>query len=517
MKKIKLYFAIALCFLASTGCDQGFDDLNTNRIAPTTLNPLFLLNTAIINSSFPGGNLVFELAIVQQMVSPNSGVLAGGNFNQENRTVSIANWTKYYRDVLKLTIDAQRLVEGNNERSNLLHMSRILSSHAFLILTDTYGDIPYREAGLGFISGNVSPVYDTQEEVYRGILTTLEQACSGLDASRQIETGDVLYGGDVVKWRKFGYSLMLRAAMRLTKANTALAQEFVTKAVNGGLMQSNADNAMIRHDFNFAYAIGNTLNATEANNYYLAAPFVDFLKNSNDPRLASIAVRYKGARSGPDQNNTIAGNPPAGVSLSRDPADQIGMPMGYDNATIVPIAQQLNLASFYDFSQLDRTRMGKRDAPVFFVTYAQTQLLLAEAITRGWATGSAAQAFSNGVRGHMEQLAAFGENTTVPEDDIAAYLQDNPLDPATALRQINEQYWVASIMNGPETFANFRRSGFPALAPNPFPGREIASEDFIRRLNYPDDERSVNLTNLQQAISRQGADRLDTRVWWDRP
>jgi hypothetical protein len=86
---------------------------------------------------------------------------------------------------------------------------------------------------------------------------------------------------------------------------------------------------------------------------------------------------------------------------------------------------------------------------------------------------------------------------------------------ADALNEINTQYWVASFLNGPEAFANFRRSGFPLLTPNPYPGKEITG-DFIRRLTYPDSEGAVNPTNKQDAISRQGPDNLETRVWWDK-
>ncbi len=91
----------------------------------------------------------------------------------------------------------------------------------------------------------------------------------------------------------------------------------------------------------------------------------------------------------------------------------------------------------------------------------------------------------------------------------------NPLDPSKALEQINTQYWVASFLNGPEAWANFRRSGFPALTPNPFPGKAITGT-FIRRLTYPNSEISVNSTNVKEAIGRQGADNLDTKVWWDK-
>ena len=131
---------------------------------------------------------------------------------------------------------------------------------------------------------------------------------------------------------------------------------------------------------------GNTLNGSEAANFYLTKPFVDQLKSTNDPRLVSIAVRYKGAKSGADQNNTVLGNPPAGVSRTTNPADQIGMPMGHDNSTIGGVATGLGLASFYDFSQVDRRRMTKQSAPYFIVSASQTNLLLFDAVQRGWIT-----------------------------------------------------------------------------------------------------------------------------------
>jgi hypothetical protein len=191
------------------------------------------------------------------------------------------------------------------------------------------------------------------------------------------------------------------------------------------------------------------------------------------------------------------------------------MPMGYDNSSITTVARNAGLASFYDYSQLDRFRMGKIDAPNFLVTYAQTQLLLAEAVVRGWAQGNAATLYENGIKAHMLQLSTSYEGTAISETAMSEYTAANPLNMDKALEQINTQYWVASFLNGPEAFANFRRSGFPALTPNPFPGKEITGQ-FIRRLTYPDSEQSVNSGNIQAAISRQGPDNLDTRVWWDK-
>jgi hypothetical protein len=512
MRKILIYIVAIVTFGGFlVSCDNGFDELNTNRVQPTSLSPTYLLNTAIIRSSFPGQTLPYELAIVQQIVSPNSGVLAGGNFNQDNRAVTLGVWQRYYRDVLKHTADVMMATSKDASKANLYHMARIIRAHAAMIVTDTYGDVPYTDAGQGFITNNVLPKYESQEAIYADILKQLDEASAALDPSLPAEAGEVLYGGNIARWKRFGYSLLLRAAMRHSKVAPATAQNYAGRAVAGGLMQSNADNAVIVHTPNYTNDIGTTLNSTEANNFYLTEPFVNYLKNNNDPRLASIAVRYVGAKSGADQKPRTATDPGNG---NTSVAVQIGMPMGYDNASITPVATSKGLASFYDFSQLDRTRMGRVDAPAFLVTYAQTQLLLAEAVVRGWAQGDAATLYSNGIRAHMQQLSSY-QNAAVPEDAITTYLRANPLDPVNALEQINTQYWVASFLNGPEAFANFRRSGFPNLAPNPYPGKDEGVV-FIRRLTYPDSEKSVNSGNIQEAINRQGTDDLKTRVWWDK-
>lgn len=506
MKKILKYTFVVAALLGMSSCDEGFDELNVNKTAATAVDPTFILNNALVNVSFPAGVVIYEMGIVQQMVSPNSGVLTGANFNQDNRDNTQQIWQRYYRNVIRNTADVILLTKANANRSNLLNMARITQAYAFMVLADTYGDIPYLQAGKGFTDQVVLPKYDTQQAVYTDIIKELTEATAALDAAKTIERADVLYTGDVAKWKKFGNSILLRAGMRLSKVDPAQAQQVVQKAIQGGVITSNADNASIKHDPNYVNGPGQMLNSTEAANFYLAAPFADHLKKTNDPRLKSIAVRYVGAASGPEQ---------VAARANTDPAVQIGMPFGYDNNSISAVVNTLGLKSFYEFSQVDRTRMAKNTAPMFLVSAAQTQLLLAEAAQRGWTTGSVADYFNNGVRAHMEQLASFDANAAVAAADIDTYLKANPFVAANALEQINTQYWIASFLNGPEAFANFRRSGFPKLTPNPFPGKAIKGE-FIRRLTYPNSEISVNNANVKEAIARQGADDLDSKVWWDK-
>ncbi|GAB4008628.1 SusD/RagB family nutrient-binding outer membrane lipoprotein [Spirosoma sp. KCTC 42546] len=510
MKKTFLYIPLAALLLTTSSCDKGFDELNVNPTAATTLNPVFTFNNAMVGTSFPGGILTFEEPTVQQMFTPNSGIVAGGNFNIDNRGPSGVNgaiWRQYYQNVVRYLVDVVNQTKSDANRANLYNMARIWKAYTFSVLTDTYGDIPYSQAGLGYISANVVPKYDTQESIYNDLIKELTEATTALDASKPTEAGEITYGGDVAKWKKFGNSLLLRVGMRLSKVNPTLAQSTVQKAVAGGLQQSNADNALVKNNANYTNGVGATLNSTEAANYYLTSTFVNYLKSTSDPRLASIAVRYVGAKSGPEQTAAKA---------NRDPAVQIGMPMGYDNGTIADRAViDIGTREFYGYSQLDRTRMGSQFAPCYLVTYAQTQLLLAEAAQRGWTTGNAADFYNAGVTAHMKQLGDYDATSLVSDANIAAYLQKNPYDAAKGYELINTQYWIASFLNGPEVFANFRRSGFPALTPNPYPGKEIKG-NFIYRLSYPDSEQSVNTANRQEAVTRQGPDNLDTHVWWDK-
>lgn len=510
--KIKLFsIGFLLCIFSS--CEKNLEKLNTNRVNPIAIDPILILNQAVINTSYPQRALIFDLGIVQQMITPNGGVLSGANFNQDNRDLAREPiWSVYYAGVIKNTVDVIERTKSITSRSNLYNMARIYQSYIFMVLTDEYGDIPYSEAGAGLAKQILFPVYDKQQDIYNNIIKELAEASAALNASAAIESSDFLYAGNIAKWKRFANSLLLRAGMRLSKVDPAKAQAVVSAAVTSGVITDNADNAFIRHDANFTQPIGVALNGAEAANFYLTKPFIDQLKNSNDPRLSAIAIRYVGASSGSGQ--TVA-------SGSTNAAVQIGMPMGFDNGTIVARATIDGLASFYDYSQADRRRILKISSPVFMVTASQSLLLLAEARFRGWiTTGSAAQYFTDGIKAHMDQMATFDAGCAISNIARDTYVTNNPLAVGTELAQINTQYWISSFLNGPEAFANFRRSGFPSLTPNPYgqPNNpDVPNGTFIRRLTYPTPELSVNATNVNAAIARQGADKLSTRVWWDKP
>ncbi|WP_353719751.1 SusD/RagB family nutrient-binding outer membrane lipoprotein [Dyadobacter sp. 676] len=507
----KYMLAVLVSLSLMTSCDEGFDEINTNKVDPTSLAPSLILNKAIIATTYLDGvstlgMLCYNFGIVQQVITPYGSSLSGGNYNQINNSNTPLVWVNFYRNVIKQLVAVTDQTKNDPLQSNIYHAARIWKAYAFMILTDTYGDIPYFEAGQGYINEIIRPKYDPQEAIYKDILKELEEASGALNTKQEAVTTDILYGGDVARWKKLGYSLMLRAGMRLSKVDPALAKSYVAKAVAGGVFESNADNSIIRHTAIYNNYIANHLAAREKTNFYLAAPFVNYLKENNDPRLPVFAVRYVGAKGGPEQVSERA---------SSDPKVQIGMPMGYNDVTINSVLAENGVVSLWDFSQINLKTVLKLDAPEFHITYAQVQLLLAEAATRGWVSGKAADYFAAGIRANLEQMALYDPGAAIREDAIQAYLKAHPLDDAKALEQINTQYWVATFLDGNESWANFRRSGFPALKKNPYPGSEI-KEDFIRRMPYPDSEIVVNLQNVNEANARQGPNDLNTRVWWDK-
>jgi hypothetical protein len=509
MKRSYLYITTLSVLMSLIGCDKDFEAVNRNPILPTTLDPGYLFSNSLVTSAFY--TLRYEDAIVQQINTPFTGVLQGGNHNvwfEANNTSSPFN--SLYADPVKLLTDVIQKTKDDQARSNLYNMARIWRSYVFMVLVDTYGYVPYFDSGKAYSAEIFLPKYDDAGQIYDDLLKEVSEGVAALDPGKAIETSEPFYQGNIAKWKKLGNSLLLRMAMRFTKIDLGKAEDYAviaTNPANGGVMESNADNAFLKYNAIYLNPNTTTFNGGERANFYLAKPFVDRLKATNDPRLKVIAVKYE-----------TPANPLATAGAAdTNPANQNGMPFGYNEATIIndPLFPG-KVGAAWKYSQVNRSTLGKSDAPHFFITYSQTQLLLAEATFRGWIAGDPATLYNNGVKGHMDQMAIYDPAAAISATSQNDYLTANPYDPTTALDQINTQYWISSFLNGPEAWANFRRSEFPALTPNPYPSADPEVKgDFIHRLVYPARERSVNTANYNDAVSRMGPDNLATRVFWD--
>jgi hypothetical protein len=518
----RLIFFISSGFLL-TGCDKDFVEVNTNPYAIPAVDPALLFAGAQRTHI---GTWTAEHTIVQQFVTPyNTGANLGFSFNADIDGMSTPKWGEYNTSI-KNMIHALNILGPNTDRVNLRSMIRIWKAQVFMGLVDDYGDVPYSEAGKGLSEKLFYPKYDDDAVIYDSLYKELKEGVAALSPTGGYVSADLFYGvnappstkttdGDVTtqiaKWKKLGNSLLLRLGMRYTKLNLAKAKSIVEEAFAGGVMTSNADNAFVKYDgTNYVEVDNNNLRSFSQYNY-AAEPFVNQLKSTNDPRGKFILGTFA------DPGN------PAAVPAVYDTVlnNQFGVPIGKTDAQLsIANGGRGGRGAGLNYSQMNIWSVASSAAPDFWVTYAQTSLLLAEAAYRGWSVGgvSAQTYYENAIAADMAAYSLYPVTTPIPASAVTAYI-NNPAvlyNATDALKLINTQYWIVNIRNGTEAFANFRRSGFPALTPNPIVG-VLGSPGFARRLSYPDAEASANTANYNAASTAIGGDKLSSRVFWDIP
>ena len=524
MKNIitKITYATGLVVLMSFmhSCKKGsLTDINVNPDAITYLVTDYSFTAAALAST-PGQNYT-ALGQGLQYFSTYKEVPAAGdkfyNFNGTVGTFAIFNnqWNRLVQLQAKLT------GADNVNKKAACEILRVLAFHQ---QTDLMGDMPYTEAMKGL--DNLKPKYDTQKSIYLAMLTELETALKSMDATKPNVFGsaDPYFKGDVAKWKKFGYTLMLRLGMRMSDVETATAKTWVEKAVAGGVMTDNADIAYIKYanvtgqmnprvtfmiDGNYASPGGDNVEGGK-----WSATFIDYLKATSDPRLPVVSVVWV-----PSGTTYVADN---------SVAKQRGMVSGSINTKPTDFDSYSEPSLLY----LDR------GSPIITIGPAESYLLLAEADLRGYSVGvTAADAYAKGVRAAMAQWALWP--TVAPHSGVIstaavdAYLTANPYKTTGTfderLEQISTQKWVSMLGDDYEVFSNWRRTKYPVYnyanwksttgGLVSYPGNVTAGKMW-RRFSLPLDERNVNPVNYNEAIKRQNfseetVDLLQGRMWWD--
>jgi len=523
MKKKILYIAALGLASLTSGC-SNFGDINTDPEAITQSVMDYTLEFTNVQMYCYGteyeawrNGLIYCSTMLQHTASTES-YWCGDKYTYSDGYNS-AYWDRMYPNGVRNVIDLMENWKDNETYYAEYQMARIMKVLLFHRMTDMYGDCPYTEAGQGYYDANGYPKYDKQQDIYTDMLNELKEAAANLNGkTSKIGSADVIYGGDCTKWRKFAYSLMLRLAMRMSKVDETSAKTWVNTAVSGGLFESNDDNAKVEHPSastsnNSCEPFGKIYCHEDPDAYRMSESFVNLLKNTSDPRLrllcTVVADPSKKIGSGSWQmGDTIASH-------------QIGMPNGYDETTGTSSATYLKNAPNYPgsknaYSVANRYTYARIDAPTFLVTYAENELLLAEAAYRGWISGSAETYYNEGVKASMKQFNQFTSGIAPSDYEISSYLSKNPYNASTALQQINTQYYINTFSDDYETFANWRRSGYPVLKTVSYIGN-VTSGTIPRRFTYPSTESSINSTNYLEAVSRlTGGDKMTSRVWWDK-
>ncbi|WP_158795708.1 SusD/RagB family nutrient-binding outer membrane lipoprotein [Pedobacter sp. L105] len=529
MKKIFIYFAFSAVVLSSCS-KENLEKTNTDPKSATAANnnPNYLLTSGELEYANTGyTQLLYQSMMMQGLASTLNYYGNGDKYITTSGTVGYQAeiWSTTYTALSEMN---QAIIIANAQDpvkyNNVIQIAKINEMMMFQRITDTYGDVPFTQALLAS-TGNVTPSYDKQQSIYPAMLTQLQAAITALNTTSLAVSGDLYYTGDVTKWKKLGYSLMLRIAMRLTKSDLATAKTWAETAYAGGTMASNDDNAILKTDASNS----DTKNANTAallvtddfQQVRWSQTYINWLRATNDPRLGVIGeIPLAGKANNADQ--TLSGNTAASA--------QIGMPNGYDqNGGAFDISKAPNypgatgttgdIAALGGYSRPRVAVYMQQSGPLFVMSYAESELLLAEAAYRGWAAGTAATHYSNAVTAALNSMSQMSTgSSTIATADIAAYVAANPLVAGSEMKMINEQYWATDIANFNfiEVWANWRRSGYPVLTPVQYTGN-VTGGTIPRRMPYPATEVTVNGANYAAAVALiSGGDQLTSRVYWDK-
>lgn len=475
MKKIVFLMLLVLGF---ANCTDNFDEINANPNEPEIVTPDLLLSTVISNSMDRYVETGWSLG---NIVSQLTAKINFTGFDRYNWGSESGLWNNIYGILPEVELIIESARSEDNPNTSYEGIGLVLRSWLYAQLTDNWGNVPYSEAIQGQ-EGIFQPVYDSQENIYNGILADLEQADGLLAQNAPIFGGDIFYNGNIQAWRKLANSLRLRYLMRISNRRDVSAE--IQQIVNDlPIFESNVDNAIMVYpavsiDTSFPESRGRIGGFDE---HRLSESSEAILKAFGDNRLNTWFQ--------PTDNP------------NDDPTLFVGMPNGLseNNASTfnggASNVSRLNQSLFFD----------SRDAVAgALMQFAEVQFILAEAAQKGMISGDAQIYYEAGI------IASFEYWDT--EQDIDAYLAQDGVAYDGQLETIITQKWLASFMVGLESWYDFRRTGFPQI----IPGQDNVNGDRVPvRFFYPSTEQSLNASNYQAAVSAIGEDDINIKGWWE--
>ena len=511
-KTIKKICVLLTVLFVAQACTGDFEEINDNPNNPTTVPPALLMPTIMKGPIDEVASLAWNYGNV---VMQYTGKI---QFTNEDRY----NWGPAgdpYNTFFTALRDVNNIIDITEEtgENNYRGIALIMKSWMFHIMTDTYGDVPYSEALRGKEGVNL-PSFDPQENIYDGILADLEEANSIIGSSTESVDGDILYNGDLMKWRKFANSLRLRIYMRLSdRSNPSTGmQAIISNPSDNPIFESNDDQAALTYlvDAPNQQPLYTTRSGS-FDEFRLSENMELKLKELNDPRLFVYAQPTTDSDAGRVGNIDDYQGVPNG--LPDEEALQYS-PSGDPSKGGSNFISRVGL--MYSCRACDAAA-SPIAAETVLMSYSELQFILAEARVRGFITaGDAGSFYENGIvsvfdyyserlqeGGYAEILSALGDpQAYIAQPEISFGGSEQEM-----LEKIGTQKWIALFFNGMEAWFDWRRTGIPAIEPGP--GAVINSVPV--RFQYPTDVQALNAEAYKEAVQRQGADDITTKVWWD--
>ncbi len=460
-------------FMLLLGCQTvDFGDENINPNEPTTA-----LTSALLTNSIRSISGIVAEVNSNLMVQYISEITYTEDSRYETYEWSYDRWytspIQNLQEIINLNQAEPEKYIGAGTTQNQIAVASLLKAYYFHYLTDRWGMIPFSEALMG--EENIKPKFDTQEAIYNGLFALIDESLQSINTLGSIK-GDILFNGDLNRWKQFGNTLKLIMAMRISDVDQALAKTKFSEAINAGVIKSNAEN--IFYPFLSEDTNDNPWQDRfeTREDYAVSNVFVDYLVATSDPRISKYAE----------------------LPASDSTGTYVGCPYGITNPNIL----QSNISFITKDIIYDGTNSGN-----MIYNYAQVCFSMAEAVHRGWTSGDAEQWYNKGIEASILQwnLSAEDYDNFIVQEGIA-------FEDSKAIEQIATQKWVALYLQGAEAWAEWRRLDFPKLSPAP---DALTGNGIPVRNGYSALTRSLNAENYNQAVSIQGPDTQDTKLWWD--
>jgi hypothetical protein len=465
MKKYLLF--LATLFILSCS-DEDYEDLNRDPNNPTEVSAenLFTASQKSLFDQLESTNVNVNVFRLFSQYWTEVTYIEESNYDLTTRNINGNHWGEIYRDVLYDLQNAKVLVDGDAGKTAMIS---VLEVYAWQILVDTFGDIPYTQALQG--KDNMLPSYDNDTDIYANLLVRIDAAINQLNgASSGFNAADIMYQGDMTKWKKFAQSLKLKLAMRIADVNNTAAKAAAEQAYAGGLFTSNADNATIDYESANPNPIWTDLIQSGRNDFVVANTIIDYMNTLSDPRRSKY----------------FADNLGAGTYVGGTYGD-------FNNfSTKTHVADLIQTQTFRGV----------------IMDYAEIEFLLAEAAERGYVVGANAEThYNNAINASM---ADWGVSSTA----AASYLADPAVAYTTASgtwkQKIGFQFWLAMYNRGFEGWCIYRKYDAPVLNVAADSGDPVPN-----RYTYPISEQTLNVTNWTAASTAIGGDTQATKVFWD--
>lgn len=517
---------LAVCVLAVSallvvGCDSvtDFDEINKNPNDPPSAPSEQVLSGLLANFSYEvvGNAPVRVPSLWIQQAAQNVDQPEADVYLYESGDPNNLWEFSLYAGTMKdaLVLQETAIEEGNFASAGI---GQVIEAWQWMILTDLWGDVPVTEA---FQNDIRTPSYDDQEVAYERVFAKLDSARSNLNKGNKEPLGanDLLYGGDLSKWKSLAWALEAKAHIHLTESgfgtglNNASSQQAraqaaldaAQKAFPGGISDmpvfeypggDNGENPW------YQFTIQNVWVTTHQVN----EDYITLLKDQKDPRLG-IQARQVGEV---DDANTP---PTAGADTVReafDPSSDFEMSdstyVGHENASDRQGDQNVSSIGRY---------YSAPDAPLVWMNYAELKFIEAEArVITG--SGNAAQAYEEGIEASLEQLnvkSLEGVDQAFVDNFVSEQMSDYN-SASNKIQEIIEEKYIANFL-GLEPFNDWRRTGYPNLTPVPSDQAETDGGVIPVRFPYPESEFSNNGGQVPTDIGT-GVNSLDAPVDWDK-